>query len=103
MNVDIGKIQVSNKSPLLLIAGPCVIESQALAEEVAGHLQEITQKLDIPFIYKSSFDKANRTSLKSYRGPGIEEGLKILDRIKNNMNILLRSFGKQPFTWSYPK
>jgi 2-dehydro-3-deoxyphosphooctonate aldolase (KDO 8-P synthase) len=87
MNVDIGKIQVSNKSPLLLIAGPCVIESQALAEEVAGYLQEITQKLDIPFIYKSSFDKANRTSLKSYRGPGIEEGLKILDRIKNNMNI----------------
>lgn len=87
MNVDIGKIQVSNKLPLLLIAGPCVIESQALAEEVAGHLQEITQKLDIPFIYKSSFDKANRTSLKSYRGPGIEEGLKILDRIKNNMDI----------------
>ena len=79
MSVNIGNIKISNESPLLLIAGPCVIESKTLAEEVAGNLKEITDRLSVPFIYKSSFDKANRTSLKSYRGPGIDEGLKILD------------------------
>ena len=87
MSVDIGNIKISNESPLLLIAGPCVIESKTLAEEVAGTLKEITDRLSVPFIYKSSFDKANRTSLKSYRGPGIDEGLKILDGVKKNIGI----------------
>jgi len=87
VSVDIGNIKISNESPLLLIAGPCVIESKTLAEEVAGTLKEITDRLSVPFIYKSSFDKANRTSLKSYRGPGINEGLKILDGVKKNIGV----------------
>jgi 2-dehydro-3-deoxyphosphooctonate aldolase (KDO 8-P synthase) len=87
VSVDIGNIKISNELPLLLIAGPCVIESKTLAEEVAGTLKEITDRLSVPFIYKSSFDKANRTSLKSYRGPGIDEGLKILDGVKQNIGI----------------
>lgn len=87
VSVDIGNIKISNELPLLLIAGPCVIESKTLAEEVAGTLKEITDRLSVPFIYKSSFDKANRTSLKSYRGPGIDEGLKILDGVKKNIAI----------------
>ena len=87
VSVDIGNIKISNELPLLLIAGPCVIESKTLAEEVAGTLKEITDRLSVPFIYKSSFDKANRTSLKSYRGPGIDEGLKILDGVKKNIGV----------------
>jgi 2-dehydro-3-deoxyphosphooctonate aldolase (KDO 8-P synthase) len=81
-NFEIGPMQ-----PFFLIAGPCVIESLQLAEDSAGQLKEITQKLNIPFIYKSSFDKANRTSHQSFRGLGIEEGLKILEHIKKIFNI----------------
>lgn len=69
-------------SPLFLIAGPCVIESEALALETAGFLKEICQSLSISFIYKSSFDKANRSSASSYRGPGVEKGLMILEKVK---------------------
>ena len=65
--------------PLFLIAGPCVIESEQLALDTAGQLKEITQSLGIPFIYKSSYDKANRSSSKSYRGLGMEKGLEILE------------------------
>jgi len=73
--------------PFFLIAGPCVIESEALAIDTAGTLKEITEKLQIPFIYKSSFDKANRSSHQSYRGPGIAEGLKILQTVKNTIKV----------------
>jgi len=73
--------------PLFLIAGPCVIESETLALETAGMLKEITAKLGIPFIYKSSFDKANRTSVTSFRGPGLEGGLKILEKVKQQLNV----------------
>lgn len=73
--------------PLFLIAGPCVIESEQLALETAATLKEICQRLDIPFIYKSSFDKANRSSSKSYRGPGISEGLEILNRVKQQVGV----------------
>lgn len=73
--------------PLFLIAGPCVIESEQLALETAGRLQEITGELGIPFIYKSSFDKANRTSTRSYRGPGMEEGLKILETVRDRVGV----------------
>ncbi len=73
--------------PLFLIAGPCVIESEQLALETAGQLKEITGRLGIPFIYKSSFDKANRSSHQSYRGPGLEEGLKILDKVKSQIGV----------------
>lgn len=70
-----------------LIAGPCVIESEALAIDTAGQLKEITSKLKIPFIYKSSFDKANRSSSKSFRGPGVEEGLRILTKVKEQIKV----------------
>ena len=73
--------------PLFLIAGPCVIESEGLALETAGRLKEIAAKLGIPFIYKSSFDKANRTSVSSFRGPGLEGGLKILEKVKRQLNV----------------
>ena len=73
--------------PLFLIAGPCVIESEQLALDTAGTLKAMTDKLGIPFIYKSSFDKANRTSSQSYRGPGMEEGLRILQAVKDQIGV----------------
>ncbi|MEA3412461.1 MAG: 3-deoxy-8-phosphooctulonate synthase [Pseudomonadota bacterium] len=72
---------------VFLIAGPCVIESETLALETAGRLKEITSALDMPFVYKSSWDKANRSSLESYRGPGIDEGLKILDKVRSEIGV----------------
>lgn len=79
--------EVGAEAPLFLIAGPCVIESEALAIETSGYLKEICQKLSLPFIYKSSFDKANRSSLNSYRGPGFEAGLKILEKVKQQVGV----------------
>lgn len=79
--------EVGLEQPLFLIAGPCVIESEQLALDTAGRLKEITEKLSIPFIYKSSFDKANRSSYQSFRGPGMEEGLKILDKVKQQIGV----------------
>src|SRR3990167_7585707 len=73
--------------PFFLIAGPCVIESEQFAIDTAAQLKEITDSLQIPFIYKSSFDKANRTSGKSYRGPGLEGGLKILEAVKKQVGV----------------
>ena len=73
--------------PFFLIAGPCVIESMQLQMDVAGKLKEITSKLGIPFIFKSSFDKANRTSGNSFRGPGLEEGLKVLAEVKKQIGV----------------
>ena len=74
-------------APLFLIAGPCVIESEALAIETAGYLKEMCSELSLPFIYKSSFDKANRTSGASYRGPGIEKGLMILEKVRTQIGV----------------
>ncbi len=79
--------EASSESPLFLIAGPCVIESEALALETAGYLKEICASLNINFIYKSSFDKANRSSAHSYRGPGFEQGLIILEKVKSQINV----------------
>ncbi|UOV01141.1 3-deoxy-8-phosphooctulonate synthase [Pseudoxanthomonas mexicana] len=73
--------------PLFLIAGPCVIESMQLQIDVAGRLKEITGRLGMNFIFKSSFDKANRTSGTSFRGPGMEEGLKVLDAVKTQVGV----------------
>ena len=73
--------------PLFLIAGPCVIESEQLALDTAGQLRDIAGRLGIPFIYKSSFDKANRSSFASPRGPGLEEGLRILERVKSEVGV----------------
>ncbi len=74
-------------APFFLIAGPCVIESEALALSTASDLKQITAELGIPFIYKSSFDKANRSSGSSYRGPGMEEGLRILQKVKDEVQV----------------
>jgi len=74
-------------SPFFLIAGTCVIESEQLAIETAGQLKEICARLDIPFIYKSSFDKANRSSGTSFRGPGVDEGLRILAEVKRQLGV----------------
>ncbi len=79
--------EVGLDKPLFLIAGPCVIESEQLALDTAGQLKEMCQKLGIPFIYKSSYDKANRSSGKSFRGFGMEAGLKILEKVKAQIGV----------------
>jgi 2-dehydro-3-deoxyphosphooctonate aldolase (KDO 8-P synthase) len=79
--------EVGIHAPLFLIAGPCVIESEALALDTAGYLRDLCQDLSISFIYKSSFDKANRSSGRSYRGPGIAKGLKILEQVKQQIGV----------------
>ena len=79
--------EVGLDQPLFLIAGPCVIESEQMAMETSAQLKEITSKLGIPFIYKSSFDKANRSSGTSFRGPGIEQGLRILQKVKDEVGV----------------
>jgi 2-dehydro-3-deoxyphosphooctonate aldolase (KDO 8-P synthase) len=79
--------EVGLEQPLFLIAGPCVIESEQLAIDTAGELKAICLELGLPFIYKSSFDKANRTSGDSYRGPGVEQGLKILEKVKQQIGV----------------
>jgi 2-dehydro-3-deoxyphosphooctonate aldolase (KDO 8-P synthase) len=78
---------VGPDQPLFLIAGPCVVESEGLVLDVAGKLKELTGRLGIPFIFKSSFDKANRSSAKSFRGPGMEEGLRILSEVKRQLGL----------------
>jgi 2-dehydro-3-deoxyphosphooctonate aldolase (KDO 8-P synthase) len=85
--VNLCNFEVGLDKPLFLIAGPCVIESEQLALETAGRLKEMTTRLGIPFIYKSSFDKANRTSIGGHRGPGIEEGLRILAEVKRQIGV----------------
>ncbi|NOT84318.1 MAG: 3-deoxy-8-phosphooctulonate synthase [Methylococcaceae bacterium] len=79
--------KVGLDQPFFLIAGPCVIESEQLALDTAGYLKELTTKLNIPFIYKSSFDKANRSSGDSFRGLGFETGLKILEKVKQQIGV----------------
>ncbi len=79
--------QAGLERPLFLIAGPCVIESEQLILETAEQLKAMTGRLGIPFIFKSSFDKANRTSTGSFRGPGLEEGLRILQRVKEELQL----------------
>jgi 2-dehydro-3-deoxyphosphooctonate aldolase (KDO 8-P synthase) len=79
--------EVGAREPLFLIAGPCVIESPALTQEIAGHLKEITGRLGIPYIFKASYDKANRSSRASFRGPGIEAGLKVLAEVRRAVGV----------------
>ena len=79
--------EVGLDRPIFLIAGPCVIESEALAMETAAVLKTVAANVGVPFIYKSSFDKANRSSHESYRGPGIEEGLRILERVRREIDV----------------
>lgn len=79
--------EVGLEQPLFLIAGPCVIESEQLALDTAGQLKELTQELGVAFIYKSSFDKANRSAGTSFRGPGLEEGLRILEKVRQQIGV----------------
>ena len=81
------EFNVGANTPFFLIAGTCVIESEAMTVDTAGYLKEICDDLRIPFIYKSSFDKANRSSKDGFRGPGLEEGLRILDEVKNQLSV----------------
>ena len=85
--VSIGPVTIGGKKPFILIAGPCVIESEALCRKTAEALTDLTRALKIPFIFKSSYDKANRSSLKSFRGPGLKRGLEILQRLKHDLGI----------------
>jgi 2-dehydro-3-deoxyphosphooctonate aldolase (KDO 8-P synthase) len=78
---------VGVRAPFFLIAGPCVIESPALTQDIAGRLKEITARLRIPFVFKASYDKANRSARASYRGPGIEEGLKVLENVRRAIGV----------------
>lgn len=87
--IKIGKIKVGGNNPLVLIAGPCVIETEEQTFQTAKRLKEITKEVKIPFIFKSSYDKANRTSIKSYRGPGLKKGLEILKKLKEELDISL--------------
>lgn len=89
--VSINNIKIGNNNPLVLIAGPCVIESEAMCLDMAKKLKDITGELNIPFIFKSSFDKANRMSLDSFRGPGLKKGLEILNKIKQKVNVPILS------------
>ena len=79
--------EVGEDKPLFVISGPCVIESEAMAMHTAAALKDISSALGIPFIYKSSFDKANRSSLDSYRGPGTAEGLRILEKVRRELEL----------------
>jgi 2-dehydro-3-deoxyphosphooctonate aldolase (KDO 8-P synthase) len=85
--MKLARLEVGNRLPLFLIAGPCVVESEALVMHVAERMKEITSRLKIPYVFKASYDKANRTSASSYRGPGIAEGLRILDKVRRELEL----------------
>src|SRR5689334_20014650 len=84
---SVGDIRFGDSAPLFLIAGPCVIESEAHALMMAERIAEIAKRLHMPLVFKASYDKANRSSVASYRGPGLQEGLRILDAIKRRTGL----------------
>ena len=90
-SIAVGPLSIGGQNPLALIAGPCVIESEKIAMKIAEKLKRITEDLHVPFIFKASYDKANRTSIKSFRGPGLNDGLKILQKIKTELNLSILS------------
>jgi 2-dehydro-3-deoxyphosphooctonate aldolase (KDO 8-P synthase) len=94
--MQIGPAHVGQDGPLLLIAGPCVIESEELVLRVATFLKDVSIKLGIPVVFKASFDKANRTSLHSFRGPGLERGLEILRKVKKEVGLPVLSDVHEP-------
>ena len=89
--IKTGNIVIGGGSPLVLVSGPCVIEDYETTREIAGILKEITSKLEIPFIFKASYDKANRTSIAAFRGPGLNDGLRVLKEIKEELGIPILS------------
>ncbi|WDD97716.1 3-deoxy-8-phosphooctulonate synthase [Thalassomonas actiniarum] len=86
-SIQLADIEVANDKPFVLFGGMNVLESRDLAMKIAEHYVEVTQKLGIPYVFKASFDKANRSSVHSYRGPGMDEGLKIFEEIKQTFNV----------------
>jgi 2-dehydro-3-deoxyphosphooctonate aldolase (KDO 8-P synthase) len=86
-DVQVGSVKIGSGLPLVLISGPCVIENEKSCMETADFLKKLAEKIDIPLIFKSSYDKANRTSINSFRGPGLKEGLRILGKIKEELGI----------------
>lgn len=89
--IKVGNIKIGANNSLVLIAGPCVIESETQTLAMAKKIKDITDKLKIPFIFKSSFDKANRLSIDSYRGPGLKKGLEILNKVKQKIKVPILS------------
>ncbi|MFU8877885.1 MAG: 3-deoxy-8-phosphooctulonate synthase, partial [Wenzhouxiangellaceae bacterium] len=85
--MKIATFEVGLEHPFFLIAGPDTLESQQLCLDVAGHLAEVTRRLGIPYVFKGSFDKANRTSVRSYRGPGMDEGLAMLSAVREQIGV----------------
>ncbi|HJZ70649.1 MAG TPA: 3-deoxy-8-phosphooctulonate synthase [Vicinamibacterales bacterium] len=86
-SVHLGDIAIGGGNPFVLIAGPCVIESSAHALDLAGRLADITRRAGVPFVFKASYDKANRTSIRSFRGPGLVEGLRVLADVKSHVRV----------------
>ena len=95
--IEVGNVNISNRLPFTLFGGMNVLESRTLALEIASHYKEITTKLGIPYIFKASFDKANRYSITSFRGPGLEKGLEILAEIKDTFQVPVISDIHEPF------
>jgi 2-dehydro-3-deoxyphosphooctonate aldolase (KDO 8-P synthase) len=85
--VTLGDLAFGGDRPFVLIAGPCVIESESAALDLAERLADLTRRLKVPFVFKASYDKANRTSIRSFRGPGLDEGLRVLERIKARVGV----------------
>ncbi len=85
--MQLGAFEIGGRRPFFLIAGPCVIESAALCQEIAGQLREVTAKLGIAYVFKASYDKANRSSRASFRGPGLDEGLKVLEGVRRAVGV----------------
>src|SRR5215470_10593970 len=85
--ITLGPLRLGGANPLFLIAGPCVIESEAHARKIAEETAEVADQCGMPLIFKASYDKANRTSVKSFRGPGLKEGLRILGKIKSDLKL----------------
>jgi 2-dehydro-3-deoxyphosphooctonate aldolase (KDO 8-P synthase) len=95
--IKVGNCEVANDKPFVLFGGMNVLESRDLAMQIAEHYVEVTNKLKIPYVFKASFDKANRSSINSYRGPGLDEGLKIFEEIKKTFNVPVITDVHEPF------
>jgi len=97
--IELADFEVANDKPFVLFGGMNVLESRDLAMKIAEHYVEVTQKLNIPYVFKASFDKANRSSINSFRGPGMEEGLRIFEEIKTTFNVPIITDVHQLLKW----
>ena len=95
--IKVGDINIANNAPMVLIGGLNVLEDEALALEVADSFDSVCRSLSIPYIFKASFDKANRSSINSYRGPGLEQGMKILAKVRETFNVPLITDVHEPY------